>query len=472
MSKMKRTYNKRLVLIATLLVGLGWVSSCHKDQFLDKKPTTTLTSPTSLSDFQALLDNTNVVGLTPVLGEMSADNFYLTPVFWQNINTKEHNAYIWAPDIYNGQGLVDDWDVPYQQVFYSNVVLQGLPEIKVDITNATQWNTIMGSALFTRSFAFFNLAQVFAPPCDGNAKSNPLGIPLRLSPDVNSPTIRSTVGETYAQILSDLQKAATLLPITIPVNNLNRPSRPAALALLARVYLSMRNYSMAGVYADSCLRLYSSLLDYNLPSVDTTQSIPIRPGTNVELLYQSSFLRSTQVLLGLFNAQLCIIDSSLYQSYSNNDRRRVVFYKTTLSGSPYLRGSYNQTIYPFSGLATDEMYLVRAECSARNGNADSAIDDLNTLLSYRYRKGSFVPFTAGTSTEALDTILLERRKELAFRGLRWTDLRRLNKEGANIVLTRNIGGTIYTLQPTDSNLYTLPIPPDVLNLSGIRPNPR
>jgi len=48
----------------------------------------------------------------------------------------------------------------------------------------------------------------------------------------------------------------------------------------------------------------------------------------------------------------------------------------------------------------------------------------------------------------------------------------LNREGANIVLTRNIGGTIYTLQPTDSNLYTLPIPPDVLNLSGIRPNPR
>jgi hypothetical protein len=471
MCKMNRPYFKQIVLIAALLMGLGWVSSCHKDHFLDNKPNTTLVVPTSLSDFQALLDNTNVVGLTPVLGEMSADNFYLSTPFWQNIDTREHNAYIWAADIYNGQGLVDDWDIPYQQVFYSNVVLQGLPIMKVDITNAAQWNTIMGSALFTRAFAFFNLAQVFAPAYDLNSNSNPLGIPLRLSPDVNLSSTRSTVGETYQQILSDLQKAVPLLPTAVPANNLNRPSRPAALALLARVYMSMRNYPMAGAYADSSLRLYPILMRYDSIPVDTNSSFPV-PRMNIETLYQSSFLHYTQVLVGLFNPQACVIDSGLYRSYGSNDLRRLVFYKTTSSGSPYLKGTYNGSFYPFSGLATDEMYLVRAECAARAGDKDGALADVNTLLSYRYRKGSFVPFTAGSSAEALDTILLERRKELAFRGLRWTDLRRLNKEGANIVLTRNIGGTVYTLHPTDSNLYTLPIPPDVLNLSGIRPNPR
>ncbi len=470
MCNMKRFCHKRLTLIV-FVAGLGCFPSCHKDAFLEKKPNTTLVVPTSLSDFQALLDNLNVIGLTPVLGEISADNFYLTPAFWQNIDIREHNAYVWTPDIYDGQGLVEDWDVPYQQVFYSNVILQGLPNIKVNIGNAAQWNTIKGSALFTRAFAFFNLAQVFAPPYDPNSNSNPLGIPLRLSPDVNSPTTRSTVGETYAQILSDLQKAVPLLQTTVPTNNLNRPSRPAALALLARVYLSMRNYPMAGAYADSCLQLYPILMRYDTLPVDTNSSFPL-PRANMETLYQSSFLHYTQVLLGLFTAQECIIDSGLYQSYASNDLRRLVFYRTTSSGSPYLKGSYNGSFYPFSGLATDEMYLTRAECTARAGDKDGALSDLNTLLSFRYRKGSFVPFTSGSSAEALDTILLERRKELAFRGLRWTDLRRLNKEGANIVLTRNIGGTVYTLHPTDSNLYTLPIPPDVLNLSGVRPNPR
>jgi hypothetical protein len=76
-----------------------------------------------------------------------------------------------------------------------------------------------------------------------------------------------------------------------------------------------------------------------------------------------------------------------------------------------------------------------------------------------------------TAAAALDTVLAERRKELAFRGIRWSDLRRLNQEDWNITLTRNLNGTPYTLPP-NSKLYTLPIPPDVIQESGIAQNPR
>ena len=85
--------------------------------------------------------------------------------------------------------------------------------------------------------------------------------------------------------------------------------------------------------------------------------------------------------------------------------------------------------------------------------------------------GTFTPYPIQSAAEALDTILVERRKELAFRGIRWSDLRRLNKEGWNITLTRNLNGVMYTLPP-NSELYTLPIPPDVINSSGIIQNPR
>ena len=124
--------------------------------------------------------------------------------------------------------------------------------------------------------------------------------------------------------------------------------------------------------------------------------------------------------------------------------------------------SYAGSVFPFTGLATDELFLTRAECYARDSNSSAALADLNTLLRHRFASGTFIPVSAPSPAAALDSILLERRKELPFRGLRWTDLRRLNLDGANITIHRSLNGTPYTLSP-NSNLYTLPIPPDVLN---------
>ncbi len=62
----------------------------------------------------------------PTLGESSADNYFFSFATWNKLDTREHNAYIWAVDIFNGQGGQLDWNTPYQQVFYANVVLDGL----------------------------------------------------------------------------------------------------------------------------------------------------------------------------------------------------------------------------------------------------------------------------------------------------------------------------------------------------------
>ena len=120
------------------------------------------------------------------------------------------------------------------------------------------------------------------------------------------------------------------------------------------------------------------------------------------------------------------------------------------------------------------MFLIRAECKARgvNGNPgdkDAALVDLNTLLSKRY-DASFVQVDAANATDALNRILLERRKELLMRGLRWIDIKRLNKEGANIEVKRIISGQTYILQP-NANYYALPLPTDIINLTGIPQNP-
>jgi hypothetical protein len=455
-------------LFSSVLLVVGMLASGCEKHFLAKDPSTNLLVPTTATDFQELLDNTLVMNITPELGEVSADNYYLTSFEWNAMSTKDYNAYIWAPDLYEGQGLVADWDNPYSQVFYANVVLQGLGNGATDTISTAQWNMLEGEALFTRSYAFFNIAELFAMPYDSVKAHDSLGIPIRTNPDITVPSRRTTLDSTYSQILGDLRTAATLLPAILPVNNLNRPSRLAAQALMARIYLSVGDYKEAGLYADSVLQSYNTLVDYN--NLDTTFLLAIREYNLPEVLYQSNFPILDDVLQGLCGG--CLIDTMLMASYDTNDLRRKVYYEQIGVDSFILKGSYAGTIFPFSGLATDELYLIRAECNARKGQATPAMNDLNMLLAQRFRAGTFAGYTITDPGIALDTILVERRKELAFRGIRWSDLRRLNKEsGRAITLTRTIGGQMYTLPP-NSNLYTLPIPPDVINDTHMQQNPR
>ena len=126
---------------------------------------------------------------------------------------------------------------------------------------------------------------------------------------------------------------------------------------------------------------------------------------------------------------------------------------------------------PFGGIATDEIYLIRSESLIRTGKIREGVSVLNTLLSSRYKAGEFVPVTAENYENALAVVLAERRKELVFRGFRWEDVRRLNTEGFNIIMTRVINNTLYALLPNDLR-YAFPIPNSELSTSGIQQNPR
>jgi hypothetical protein len=468
----------KCIWLLLLLVVMG--GACNKQKFLDQKPTTTLLVPSTLSDFQALMDYIKVFGFVPVLGETSADDYYVSYKTWQlTLGTRENNAYIWAKDIYGGQGVQQDYDLPYQQVFYTNVVLDGLKNVKPSPDSAAEWNALEGAALFCRAFAFYNLAQLFAPAYDPATASTDMGIALRLSPTVDTLSARSSVQATYDRILDDLHSAESYLPSGEPGKTLNRPVRVTAQALLARVYLSMRNYPAARACADSALQAYSTLIDYN--DLSLTSPLPIVT-QNPETIYQACFLGNPAgpayftAISG--NYPTTWIDTNLIRSYDTNDLRRSIFYKVRSSDTIdfFLKGNYTGTLYPFGGLAVDELLLISAEGAARAGDIAAAAKDINTMLNKRWKKNTFSGYSFASKDEALDTVLLERRKELAFRGLRWTDIRRLNKEGANITLTRFLPGPTDTIRATlapNSLNYTLPIPPDVLSLNAlIQQNPR
>jgi len=225
----------------------------------------------------------------------------------------------------------------------------------------------------------------------------------------------------------------------------------------------MQAYDKAGLYADSCLQLRNILTDFN--NLNPTANYPIAK-FSTEVIEDSQLITEAPI-----NNTRARIDTSLYGSYAPNDLRKSIFFRASTNSSHVFKGSYEGAVTLFAGIATDEMYLIRAECFARAGNTTAAMADLNTLLLKRFLAGSFIPYSASGSNDALTQILAERRKELLMRGLRWLDLKRLNREGANITVTRNVNGQSFMLTPNDLR-YALPIPDDIIQLTGMQQNPR
>jgi starch-binding outer membrane protein, SusD/RagB family len=446
-------------LISTILFILV-ISQLSCKKYLAEKPVQNLAVPSSLNDLQTLLNNTSINYGSPAYLEFVADNFYLTSTTLNSSTTtiNERTSYIWD----KAATVVDlAWTQPYSSIYDANFVLDFLPQIKINGSDQNNYNQIKGQALFYRSFYLYQVAQLFCKPYSASASTDP-GIVLRLTSAVEVPSTRATVQQTYDQVISDLKTAVDLLPITNVIKTF--PTKAAAYGALARVYLSMRDYVNAGVYANASLNLNNNLLDYN----QLSGTLPAF-ANNPEISFLSTEGGSPYDLLSPVN---CRIDSILYQSYNVNDLRKTIFYGSN-AGMPYWQGSYfnySSTFTNFDGIATDEVYLIRAESKARAGNKDDAMSDLNTLLRKRWNN-QFTDLTASDAVDALNKILIERRKELPFRGLRWTDLRRFNLEGANITLTRIINGTTYSLPPNDPR-WVLLIPVIEISRSGIAQNPR
>ena len=449
-------------IAALLLLSFNLLFGCTKSSFLAVRPDNALVVPATLKDVQALLDNDFVMnglgsyGLIPGIGETGADDYFVTDGdYTGSLLPLYRNCYTWAKSVYAGEEI-PDWNLPYRCVFYSNLALDALDRINPDNAGQEAWNNAKGSALFYRAHMFYQLAQVFAPAYDASTAAAAEGIPLRLQADINEKIERSTVAQTYGQVTGDLEKAIPLLPVQ-PLYK-TRPSKPAAYALLARVYLAMEDYNNALLYADSCLQLYNALLDYNTISRD--EFFPFNK-FNEEVLFSSMIL---SVDLLPVTPTLNRVDTNLYGQYDKNDLRKLLFFKD-IDGLMSFCGTYDEEYYLFGGLATDEVLLIRAECLARAGRTGEALRDLNTLLSKRYEVGTFVPVTATDPEDALRKIVKERRKELLMRGLRWTDLRRLNKDPRFAKdIERVVDGNIYRL-PANDPRYVYPIPDKVISFN-------
>lgn len=467
---MKRRNKLHFIIIGLIFVPCI-LTSCKK--YVDIKRNSSQTLIETANDCQLLLNNYGSMNTQyPSDGEVSADDYYLTDQGYLNpvLSATDRDLYVWAPRAIRAEAA-PHWQLPYRIVYFSNLVLETMDNLNEDVDQATR-NNIRGQALFFRAYAVWNLAQSYCRPFAVNTANLDLGVPIRLSSDINGVSERGTVQETYAQIVRDLEESVNLLPVSSVISS--RPNKVAAYAMLARVYLSMGNYQSALQNSTLALEKNSQLIDYN--TLDVTSMTPFER-FNKEVIFQSVMATSIVLYPGSESDNICKINLDLCNSYDSNDLRSKIFIKPNSeenAGSFRFSGNYEPDASGtfFNGLAVDEVYLIRSECYARLGNLSSALIDLNSLLRTRWTTGTYVDITAANMDDALSKILLERRKELLMRGQRWTDLRRLNLDPKfSRVLSRTVNGNNFTLPPND-NRYVLLIPNEVILNSQIVQNPR
>ncbi|MBO9633823.1 MAG: RagB/SusD family nutrient uptake outer membrane protein [Chitinophagaceae bacterium] len=439
--------------------------SCNK--FLDKPGDPTKIVPKTIADAQMLMDKPVSNGCTYI----GADEYYVTNYPWNMYMGYPQNRdyyFNWITNSTTGMVGKDFWQESYNAIFHTNVAIEILNKIPVTEANRKAWEQAMGCAHFIRAWSYLSIAWQFCNAWHDERSKTDLGAVLDLESDFLNQLSRSTVAETYDQILKDAGEAVKYLPLFS--ENPARPCRLAAYGLMTRIYLSMRKYEDALAQCDHYLSDLNALLDFNNPAeVNLGSDYPISWSDNKELIYynHSVYLSGTGYPLDFLSVAA---DTTIYKSFHENDLRKKAYFHFNgeyyeFTGSPLLFDAC-------TGIATDEIYISRAECYARQGETGKAMKDLNDLLVTRWKSGTFIPFTANSKEEALDIILAERKKELLFRGLRWMDIKRLNEEGANISITRKspdhtITGTLLPGSPR----FAMQLPADLIASFGYKQNP-
>lgn len=394
------------------LISLGFVG-CNK--LLEDKPEKNLKVPTELNDFLALLNHTGVVNnLTLGLGEVSSDNVVFEESTINTYSEYDKNIYSWQSPIMPVEATVSEpWLKPYMAIYRCNVVLEEIEKVAL-LNKAEQqlYEEIIGKSYFLRAYNHLILIGIWKGPFTAERKDKK-GVAIRTTSDINYIDNKSTIGDAYDLIEEDLLKAIDLLPITSELKTM--PNKIAAYALATRFFLLKGDYEKVIHFANEVFKHHNDIIDYK--SVDVTATYPFK-AFNEEVVFHvfgAFTLGNRAVNLG--------VSRELYELYDKHDYRKTAYYLVNTNGTIRYKGSYNGSATMFTGLTTSEVLLNKVEASLRAGKNTDAEVVLRGLLSKRYAE-AFDLDTYLSQDNLLQIVRDERRKELAFRDIRWMDLQR------------------------------------------------
>lgn len=428
------------------------VLSCACNGFLDEKPLKSIVVPSTIEDFQSILDNSvTIFNNNPSIDLFCTDDFEIPENAFPGINIFAQAAYVWEEEVFDGPSAPFDWARPYQQIYYANVILAEASKfLPANQFEERRIKEIIAQSKFLRSFAYFHLVTLFAPAATlGDEPSTP-ALPLFNEPIITSNPKLGSLAEINASIEKDLLEAIDYLPLSVEF--LTRPSKVAGLALLARFYHYFSNYDKSLNYSSLTLAYNEDLMDYNELDLNLLNPFPI-------FMKEVLFFSFAGFNTGTVNNANFNISNSLFDLYEENDLRPVAFFNQNPQGNLVMSGNYSGSNRFFGGLSLNEIYLINAESRARANDLEGAIEVISALLERRYSSGKFLIPQFNSQTEVIEFILAERRKELVGHNfLRWSDIKRLNYEGIfTVSIARTLGDQIITL-PNLKGGYFFKIP--------------
>jgi hypothetical protein len=443
---MKTSYIKNILLIAGLLV----TASCKK--YLEEIPNNSLPTEAAITDLGTA--RAAIIGAYdrvqgyyassyPTLGTITTDNVVFNGTLSEYLQL-DQNA---VPT--DNVITVAAYQGIYRAINSANSVIAYVPGVQDVQLSAAEKNKILGEAYFIRALGYFDLARGWG------------GVQIQLKPTSDLTVLkgikRSTLDQTYDQVLADLVQAEQLLPEDATTRN--RAQKSAARALRARLHLYRKQWADAENYATQVIA--------------NTKYTLVKP-------YKS-----------FFTAPFQTAESVLELAYSINDRNTYwnLWYPSSAGGqytlkpsdalvtklnNPQIGGTRNSLIagtgstvygvlYNTTATGTDpsyliriaELYLIRAEARAQQNKLTDAVADLNAVRN----RADVANTTATTQAQLLQAIEDENSTEFAFEAHRWFDLVRTERAGAVLGLTNR-------------NYWLFPIPySDILSDPDVVQNP-
>ncbi len=374
--------------------------------------------------------------------------------------TQDLANFVTTPD---NAGVLDLWRGPAPGILYSNVVLEKVPAIEMD---EALKNRILGEAKFLRGLYYFILVRYFGD------------VPLILTPQYPGDDLRPSrtpATEVYAQIIKDFTEASEQLPSreSYGSGDVGRASKGAALGMLAKVYLTLRQweqvvalceqietlgYALNDNYADN----FSPLTENSIESLFEVQYFGKTAASfwndDNQASWTSAFTgprnsnmveggygwnQPTQEFIDAYEPGDLRMDITvLYEGGEQFDGQD---YSASYSTTGYnlrkflvprsLSSAYDTSPLNFPVLRFADVLLMKAEALNELSRTTEAEDPLNEV---RNRAG--LGDLTGLSQNAFrDAVLHERRMELAFEGHRWFDLIRVQNGNYGLEFLHSIG---------------------------------
>jgi hypothetical protein len=316
-------------------------------------------------------------------------------------------------------GISDYWNTSYNQIYSANAVLEGVA-VTTKLSEENK-KILEGEALFIRALVHFYLVNLFGD------------VPYIKETDYRNNSIASRLPaqQVYQNIILDLENAITLLPENYSSTDRVRPTKYVAKSLLARTYLYTKAYAEAANEASAVL---------NQTTLFSLEENPI----DVFLLHSKETIWQLQSGINGQNTQeaalfvfvtgppsLVALSDNLVSSFVSGDLRKTNWIKEVTDGTTSWFHANKYRERNFTGVSKEysivfrlaELYLIRAEARANEGDLIGAKEDLN-----RIRQRAGLPQTnAATQPEIIAAIVRERRWEFfSEHGHRFLDLKRLN----------------------------------------------